>query len=227
MSPSSLLHRKLFIHPPHRTVGVVGGRTAVGSCERSGDGHSEEMPWRSMTIRVLSHPQDFCALPIRQALQRLLSAQCAERGYCVDWSNGDLSEHLGTQDRVILLANGIHMARHGEDLRALAPSKWETGFEAPFQVPFDLEIRPAGGRHCVVDGVGPFRCGGWLHCPRPLPPHANSVLVAHCADAIWPAAWVWQGAGGRCFSTILSGTALSRESRFACLLQNALQWIME
>ncbi len=172
MADSSIVRRKLFMHPAHRTVGVVGAGIATGPYCRIANFSTNVAPVAPTHVALAARKldADACAALalFQQAIHQRRDIQCRQ----VDLDAVDVGlESLTDADCVVAFGQWIQVARHWLDIDAAGlggtdipvcpvgqsfsgrqkclPHLGEDG-------PMEVELAAGARGHPVLEGVEPF-----------------------------------------------------------------------
>jgi hypothetical protein len=238
------MHRRLYIHPAHRTVGVSGSRLEMKPYCWHETWPSYSTPAKSMQVAIVFHRQDDDARERMAFFEQAILGQCdaqIDRVAFEALEARPLPSTLAKADAVVWLGRGLQIARHWSDFDAESLAKKEL----PQLSCSDIEIRASFPGHPVLDGVRSFtaqrsfrRSAG--DCPHfrvnengtvpfgaaaGIPEGATCLMTAQSAGESLPAAWTRYGRRGRVFGTLLGSAEDFRQPDFVRLIMNAIEWV--
>jgi hypothetical protein len=224
MARSSTMHRRLYIHPAHRTVGVPGGSFEMKPyCWRE-TWSSSSMSAEPMRVALVFHRQDHDARKRLAFTEQVLLGQCDARFDRVAFEALEarpLPNTLIEADAVVWLGQGLQIARHWVDFEENDRVKEDL----PQCSSSEIEIRASFPGHPVLEGVRSFstKCGFCLSLD--IPEEATCLMTAQLNGECMPAAWTRYGRRGRVFSTLLGSAEDFRRPDFVRLMLNAIEWV--
>jgi hypothetical protein len=238
MARSSTIHRKLYIHPAHGTVGVAGngfGMKPYGWRETWPPYPESAEPKRMVLVfrRLDANAQDRVAL-FEQALLGRCDARCVRVEFELIRAAGFPMATFSEADCVVWFGRGLQIARHWSDFGGLSQFSCQRKWNCPLnceEIPFsddssaDVQILASFPGHPVLDGVGSFIARQGLCRSAVIPEGATCLLTGQSAGESFPVAWACYGRRGRVFGTLLGSADDFRRPDFVRLVQNALDWI--
>jgi hypothetical protein len=244
MAPTTSAHRKLFIHPAHRTVGVSGGYPVLKPyCwQESGASYSiYGMSDEPKNVAIVLCRQDAETRKRLELLEKIFCERQAARCERVEFKvlkAGASRYELDESDAIVCIGQGIQIAQHRLDIDVESLVKGSDGrglsiftgkqYEASSSTA-EVEILAAFCGHPVLDGVGSFitRLDRFPSADilAEIPDDATRLLTGRSAGEHFPVAWTRYGCRGRIFDTLLGTAEDFGRSDFVRLTLNALNWV--
>jgi hypothetical protein len=218
------IHRRLFMHSAHGTVGVSGNRGELHPfsvlTKNPSDSWVVENP--VVQIALVANAENADACRARNLLEQAICLKWEAEGQPVAfhsvYSEADVPEGM---DAVVVFGQGFHIAS-GSTSAKITPfaSPCLESLEEPMTV--SAEESPLKNNH--LEGFQPFETAGRAVTTQAPSPHRTVLLVGKTAQATYPVAWLYQHRHAYVFSSLVGRSEDFRKSGWIRLVSNVLKW---
>jgi hypothetical protein len=220
MSDSLMSTRNFYMHPAHRTIGVLRSRPAPASS------HSDKF-WKAEPgseqkhLLFVADATDYLAQSALTLLERVLLGYGNVRCHRVSYASGAV-ERLSGADCILVFSHGFHVvhdwAATDADSLLDGPAYFGDRTER------DVTVIPSLESHPVLEGVASFSSACEFTETASPPANATCLMEGRTSDFICPLGWIQEGRG-RMFSTLLGQPADFQNRMFLRLALNAIAWV--
>jgi hypothetical protein len=225
MTISSALHRRLYMHSAHSTVGVSS--LLSNFCKPQTQESVPELEiTEPLTVTLVSGELSGRMAALLLGFQRILQNRFQIDCRCTFVDVAEGGSELGDIEPTactVLLYHGITILHDRND--------WDPDwlcngiFASHNGVQPELTVMPHVLRHEVLQNVGLITVQQNIPVLHDLPVHGAGVLWAKEGETKWPVAWIDESNGRRMFHTSLGGDADFRQPNFCRMLTNAVAWV--